>query len=64
MNQKPKQDTFQDELFEIFQTFWRAGYAYRHNEETNNHLFYTNLVEDLMLLPKEEFIRKYKFYEN
>jgi hypothetical protein len=64
MNKKPKLDTFQDELFEIFQLFWKGGYAYRHNKEKNEHLFFTNMVEDLMLLPREEFVAKYKFYEN
>jgi hypothetical protein len=64
MNKKPKLDTFQDELFEIFQLFWKGGYAYRHNKEKNEHLFFTNMVEDLMILPREEFIAKYKFYEN
>jgi hypothetical protein len=62
--QKPNTDTFQDELFEIFRVFWKAGYAYRHNKEKNEHLFVSNLIEDLMLLSKEEFILKYKFYEN
>ena len=60
--QKP--NTFQDELFEIFQAFWKAGYAYRNNKEKHEHLFFSNLVEDLMILPKEEFLLKYKFYEN
>jgi hypothetical protein len=27
-------------------------------------LFFSTMVEDLMLLSKEEFITKYKFYEN
>jgi hypothetical protein len=64
MNKKPKLDTFQDEIFEIFQLFWKGGYAYRHNKEKNEHLFFTNMVEDLMILPREEFVAKYKFYEN
>jgi hypothetical protein len=64
MNKKPKTDTFQDELFELFQLFWKGGYAYRHNKDKNEHLFYTSMLEDLMLLSREEFISKYKFYEN
>ena len=64
MNKKPNPNTFQDDLFEIFQLLWKGGYAYRHNKEKNGHLFYTNMIEDLMVLPKEEFVAKYKFYEN
>jgi len=61
---KKTNNTFQDNLFEIFQCLWKAGYAFRHDTEKNNHLFYTNLLEDLNTMSVEDFISKYKFYDN
>lgn len=63
-NTKKTNNTFQDELFEIFQCLWKAGYAYRHNSEKNQYLFFTNLLEDFNTMSVEDFILKYKFYDN
>lgn len=54
--------TFQDNLYELFKAFWKAGYAYRESKEQNGHLFYSQMLEDLLNLPEEEFLTKYKFY--
>ncbi len=63
-----KNESFQDQLFTLFQIFWKAGYHYRHNKEgvdqKDQNFFYAKLLEDLMTLPQEEFIIKYKFYDN
>lgn len=62
MSTEKPTNTFQDNLYETLKIFWKAGYAYRHNQEKNNDLFYTKLMEDLLELPQEEFLIKYKYY--
>ena len=49
--------TFQDNIFEAWKIFWKAGYAYKHTGKDEH--FYARVLEDVMNLPLEEFLEKY-----
>ena len=52
-----KGPTFQDNVFEMWKIFWKAGYSYA--KTGNAEEFYARLLEDVMNLSQEEFITKY-----
>jgi hypothetical protein len=52
-----KGPTFQDNIFEMWKIFWKAGYSYA--KTGNSKEFYTTLLEDVMNMSQEEFLNKY-----
>jgi hypothetical protein len=49
--------TIQDNLFETFKIFWKAGYSY--SKTGRDEDFYARVLEDAMNLPQDEFLKKY-----
>lgn len=49
--------TLQDNLFETFKIFWKAGYSY--GKTGRDEDFYARVLEDIMNMPQEEFLKKY-----
>lgn len=50
-------NSYQDNVFEVWKIFWKAGYAYKHTGKDEH--FYARVLEDVMNLPLEEFLEKY-----
>ena len=51
-------NTLQDNLFETFKIFWKAGYSY--GKTGRNEDFYARVLDDFGNLPINEFIAKYE----
>lgn len=49
--------TLQDNLFESFKIFWKAGYSY--GKTGRDEDFYARVLEDIMNLSQIEFLNKY-----
>jgi hypothetical protein len=49
--------TLQDNLFETFKIFWKAGFSY--SKTGRDEDFYARVLEDIMNMPQEEFLKKY-----
>jgi|688.fasta_scaffold195088_2 hypothetical protein len=49
--------TLQDNLFETFKIFWKAGFSY--SKTGRDEDFYARVLEDIMNLPQDEFLKKY-----
>ena len=52
-----KGPTFQDNMFEMWKIFWKAGYSY--SKTGNSKEFFATLLEDVMNMSQEEFLNKY-----
>jgi hypothetical protein len=50
-------NTLQDNLFETFKIFWKAGYSY--SKTGRDEDFYARVLEDIMNMNQIDFIKKY-----
>lgn len=49
--------TLQDNLFETFKIFWKAGYSYGKTGREDD--FYARVLEDIMNMNQMDFLKKY-----
>lgn len=57
-NQQPYiSKTLQDNLFETFKIFWKAGYSYGKTGRDDD--FYARVLEDIMNMNQSDFLKKY-----
>jgi hypothetical protein len=57
----PSNLTFQERLLEVTKVFWKAGFVY--GRSGDNDLFYSNMLQDLMEMPEDEFMQKYQYLQ-
>lgn len=50
-------ETLQDNLFETFKIFWKAGYSY--GKTGRDEDFYARVLEDIMNMNQTDFLKKY-----
>lgn len=50
-------NTLQDNLFETFKIFWKAGYSY--SKTGRDEDFYARVLEDIMNMNQIDFLKKY-----